>query len=497
MSLRVTRQHNEILAAGVGELRVTRQHAEILAGGDGKVRVTQQYVEVLAQTWEIIEESLSSSLNLAQTAIRDPLDFNRNVSSTVNLSQSLQYGQTIFKSAANAMNLTSVVSRVQEANASNTMNLAQQIIKNHIIQDFFPLASVINFSQQVDWWVGLYQSVIHNLVLTQQLEWQGPHYFYINTYLTNLNQTADAYQGCPWLPVEFEDNLNLASVLNRTQTLDVNNAISMTHDMYRLHTPESILNLVQTVEGAKTKSVPITDLNLSQTVDFSGIFQRALEHTTVIGHALTYYVENPCTDKQYAPYVGENTISDAPTPPSINEPFVPNDPTTTRFKLVYPALAEPTETVELRAPELDNIDRVAFNRISRETRGGKLTVFADPTWPKVQTVIVTFIGLTKTEVDDLLSFFVSHIGEEIGMQDWEGREWVGIITTPNEAAVQDGKSCTGMGWTVTFEFEGVLIESYTPGDNLNLVDTLNVEMLYNRGVTHELDLIQTAVYIKV
>ena len=44
-----------------------------------------------------------------------------------------------------------------------------------------------------------------------------------------------------------------------------------------------------------------------------------------------------------------------------------------------------TFSVSLRAPNLGNKDRLSFNRVLRETRGGTLVVFADPIWPKVQT----------------------------------------------------------------------------------------------------------------
>jgi hypothetical protein len=232
-------------------------------------------------------------------------------------------------------------------------------------------------------------------------------------------------------------------------------------------------------------------------VVLNATFLRTVVDDAAIGHALTYYIDSACGNKQYAPFIGENTISDSPSPPSNDLPLIQNDPTTTRFKLSYPALASPTATVELRAPELDNIDRVAFNRISRETRGGKLTVFADPQWPQVQTVIVTFVGLTKTEIDDLQDFFVAYIGEEIGMADWEGREWVGIVTTPNEAAVQDGRGGCGEGsWTVTFEFEGVLVDSFIPGNRMSLTDSLGIDVDYVRGFTDTVELVQAASYIK-
>jgi hypothetical protein len=492
MSLRVSRQHNEVLAAGDGELRVSRQHAEVLAAGEGELRVSRQHVEVLAQTWDIFEENLGHSLNLAQDATRAPLISNMSASNTLNLSQAVLAGQTLYLSASNVMSLASVASRSWEASASTTLSLTSHVLNFHIPNDFEPVSSVINFTQQVDWWIGLYHQLTSDLGLTQQLEWQGPRYQICNTWL-ELIQAAAGPLGTPWAPIELEDTLGLVSVVNRTQEISANNTINLSHDTYRSFTPSSTLNLVQTVEEGKGVDSSTTTLALTQTVSLSSDLLRTIEHTNIIGHSLTYFIEGACRSKQYAPFIGETTVSGAPAPPPETEPAVLYDSTTTRFKLMYPALQTPTDTVELRAPELDNIDRIAFGRISRETRGGKLTVFADPNWPQVQTVIVTFIGLLKTEVDDLLDFFVAYLGKEIGIQDWEGREWVGVITTPNEAAVQDGKE----SWTITFEFEGVLVDGYAPSDALNLVDAISVEVDYQRGFTHTLDLIQFATFIKV
>jgi len=497
MSLRVSRQHNEVLASGEGELRVSRQHAEVLAEGEGELRVSRQHVEVLAQTWDIFEESVGHSLNLSQDVVRAPLISNVSASNTMNLSQVVVAGQTLYLSASSVMSLASVASRSWAASASTVLNLTHDVLNIHIPNDFEPVSSVINFTQQVDWWIGLYHQLVSDLGLTQQLEWLGPRYHTLNTWF-ELVHTATGPLGCPWAPVELEDTLSLVSVVNRTQEISVNNVISMSHDMYRSFTPSSTLNLVQTVEGGKGVDDAATTLTLTQTVALSSDLRRTIEHTNIIGHSLTYFIDGACRSKQYAPFIGETTVAGAPTPPSETVPPVLHDSTTTRFKLMWPALVPPTDTVELRAPELDNIDRVAFGRIARETRGGKLTVFADPNWPQVQTVIVTFVGLGKTEVDDLLDFFVAHLGEEIGIQDWEGREWVGVVTTPNEAVVQDGKGGCGEGsWTITFEFEGVLVDGYAPGTSLNLTDSIGVEVDYQRGTAHTLDLIQFATFIKV
>ena len=65
------------------------------------------------------------------------------------------------------------------------------------------------------------------------------------------------------------------------------------------------------------------------------------------------------------------------------------------FRLFSPATGTVTDSVTLRAPNLGNKDRLSFNRIVRETRGGTLIVFADPIWPKLETLVLTFSGLQR------------------------------------------------------------------------------------------------------
>jgi hypothetical protein len=98
-------------------------------------------------------------------------------------------------------------------------------------------------------------------------------------------------------------------------------------------------------------------------------------------------------------------------------------------------------------------------------------VFADPTWPQVNTLVLSFSGLSKAEIDSLQTFMVAHLGEEVGLIDWEGRQWAGIITTPTERAVQDGKGCDGR-WTIGLEFEGVMLEEAPSGSHMTLASAV-------------------------
>jgi hypothetical protein len=89
----------------------------------------------------------------------------------------------------------------------------------------------------------------------------------------------------------------------------------------------------------------------------------------------------------------------------------------------------------------------------RETRGGTLVVFADPIWPKIQSLVLNFSDLRSDQAQRLLAFLDAHLGEEVGVYDWEHRYWTGVIMTPADPVVQDGRD----SFSASFEFEGELV----------------------------------------
>ena len=96
-------------------------------------------------------------------------------------------------------------------------------------------------------------------------------------------------------------------------------------------------------------------------------------------------------------------------------------------------------------------------------------------WPHVRTLAVTIVGLSESDVDDMHDFMESTLGQEIGLTDWEGRLWKGIITNPNEAATQDSRtdglsrssSRASCSWLSSQE-----ITSETATDKLSTFNTL-------------------------
>ena len=87
-----------------------------------------------------------------------------------------------------------------------------------------------------------------------------------------------------------------------------------------------------------------------------------------------------------------------------------------------------------------------------------MIVYADPIWPKIQTLALTFTGLHSNEAQDFLDFFDDYLGLEVGMIDWEQRYWRGVIVTPENPVVED----TFDSFTASFDFEGELDPTWSP-----------------------------------
>jgi len=154
-----------------------------------------------------------------------------------------------------------------------------------------------------------------------------------------------------------------------------------------------------------------------------------------------------CVDRSYTPFVGSTDDPNAPAPPSTTVPTLQR---VEGVQLYWP-VDMPTMTVTLRGPELDNKDRLRFQRINRETRGGTLVVFADPIWPKVQQLTLEFVGLEEDEAQSLLSFLAATLGKEVGLRDWENRHWAGVIVSSDEPIIRNGPH----NISTALEFEGV------------------------------------------
>lgn len=322
-------------------------------------------------------------------------------------------------------------------------------------------------------------AVSSELVLTHAGEVEKPIRVEGSSELVELDWVTDLVTG----EIELVDvGLRHEAEVLQTVTYAVEHLLSFRQDIYLTHvrvdsdsvSATSTLSLTQSARVSETgvagNIINITqaaqgwggrpgDSQLELTQEASYVLSQSMvsQSTLTIYHASTYTLILASSLCQYTPFVGASSDPDAPTPPpeAIDGPMVGIQ---VPFQLVYPSVGVVTDSVSLKTPNLGNLDRLAFNRVLRETRGGTLVVFADPIWPKIQTLVVSFSRLLRVESQNLMTFIEAHLGLEIGLIDWEHRFWRGVITTPDEPHIEDKFD----SFTTTFEFQGELDPTWNP-----------------------------------
>ncbi len=395
-----------------------------------------------------LPHNVESTLNFVQGALIQGTA-SPTPNSTLNLVHVAAGVRDVHVSAGSSLTLSDVAGRTLEFSGEHVLVLASIVLHLNIVNDRVPCGSTLNlvhYAQVVN-----QRDPQHDLGLSQTVDIQFPIKPNVHQLLGITQHTSTPHRQFVTQDLSISDRTDVP-----LPTQHVSHTLNFVHDA-PIGQTESTLNFVQGVQFSKSLTA-FNTLNLTHTLSRIMIYNRTITHDNVVGHALTWYEDSPCGRKQYTPFQGENTIPlDVGLPKDTLGDPQGEDST---FKLYQPYLGVHTSEVELRQPELDNRDRNAFSRVSQETRGGKVLVFADPTWPKVRTLAITIIGLTEAQVDEFHAFMLATVGQEIGLTDWEGHIWRGFITNPNDQATQDGKE----RWTVTFEFEGEMLDVQQPGE---------------------------------
>ena len=243
----------------------------------------------------------------------------------------------------------------------------------------------------------------------------------------------------------------------------------------------SYLTLSHEARGLTTERASDT-LSLLHEVDRI-ILRAPFEVTTnlLLTQTMAFVNLQDSTLHNYSPFVGSTTDPDAPSPPKTGQPVIGDSSGVTFF---YPAV-DPTLSIHLRGPEFDNKDSLAFHRIKRESRGGTLIVFADQIWPKIQHLTFQFNGLAEDEAQNFLDFCRQTLGKEVGLLDWENREWRGVIVSPQDPIVRDHRN----GLTASVELEAELADIYsmTAYNMLStMYDVVTFDAVFDRYATNNL-----------
>lgn len=141
-------------------------------------------------------------------------------------------------------------------------------------------------------------------------------------------------------------------------------------------------------------------------------------------------------------------------PPSTDPVIVPKR--SVQFDYPY---GSPTSTVVLnRSPVMGNTERLNFQRISRNSRGGDPIIFWDNIWPTEDVLSFSFTYVTKSEADQFKNFLDLTLGKDVKMTDHESQVWKGIILNPGVEFTNQGKrdECGNEQFSFSIEFQGVL-----------------------------------------
>ena len=278
--------------------------------------------------------------------------------------------------------------------------------------------------------------------LRQSVDYQRIHYESIVSYLSPSQHAAVSYDLSPSSHIHLSQEAlfttydNPSSQIYFTQTVEAELTDNITQE----------LELTQEFVGAVYR-----DLSVSSTLSLTGSV------TYLLAGGAPDYIPTPDAPSpaiqpislcEYAPQVG-STDDTTYTPPSTTPPTLTRRTSTV---LTWP-YSSPTLTLEIDNPDFDNVEQFEFRRINRRSRGGTLDFYRDESWTKCKRLIMSFSGLSEIQRNDMLEFLQLSIGTEVGILDFESRQWRGLILTPTTPLEEPGK----IGFSFTLEFEGELV----------------------------------------
>lgn len=449
---------------------VTQQYVDVLGPGAADARVGRQYIEVLhAAGSTSTSASASSTISFSHTATGKVLD--QSVESTLNLSQILTTSFTYNVSASSTLAFNSSIIKTTAGVASSTLSFVSTEGHFNYVDDRKVGESTLALTHLAV--AGGFDGVDSELDLTQDVSVRGPVFANTETrmFLTDVARSLNKY-------VSASDKIVFTGYGAVPITYTVTHTLNLT-DLGYMSFADSVLAFTQTAEAGKGPGIPTQEISFTQDVITHGIFRRTVVTDLGITQSFTYYEDAPCLRKQYTPFIG-NASDSAPSTDLPLKQYTGED----RFIMYYPSRGERVTEVVLRAPLFGDRDRNAYTRINRESRGGDLIVYADPNWPSIRNMLVTITGITKTEADAYLDFVYTYLGQQIGITDWQGRQWEGVILNPNEPAVNDSKD----KWTITFDFEGELLGVFAFGNQMDL--SLNTDTGKDPGANSEINISQ-------
>lgn len=108
----------------------------------------------------------------------------------------------------------------------------------------------------------------------------------------------------------------------------------------------------------------------------------------------------------------------------------------------------------LRSPQFGNSWSVTVNQSQERNLGGELLPRADQLFPQFEQFEVSFVALSKQQIDDFINFLIENRGIEIFLNDFENTNWQGVIPPQKIEIIRGRKGCN---YQTSFTFEGLKV----------------------------------------
>lgn len=400
-----------------------------------------------ADNFKIVTESVSSSLALTDSASATHV-------AVVSIVDTLSLVDLAHETPE-TLSVHDTLSLVDSAVFTPTRNVADTLSLNETIRVVHAFGETVTDTLSlVSTAVGTggdVQIVHDSLALVDTVFENGPWYESVSSVIS-LIDTVSFDQAL--INISVNDPLSISQFVSLGRTEIVSDIISLTDTAS--HSVISIADTLTIVDMVSVQhNVIVTDGNpfggilqhniFSHTVHVNQVTTHTASTTISLADSVAAWVES-AQDCVYAPFIGATADLDVVTPP-------PTQPTLTggTLTLTWPFVS-PSLTVVLRNPEYDNKFQYQPTRINRETRGGTLIIFADPVWPKLKKLEFTVTYLQGIQMQNLQAFLLASIGQSIGLRDWEGQQWEGVILNP-DAEISNAQRGN---WSIGLQFEGVL-----------------------------------------
>lgn len=170
-----------------------------------------------------------------------------------------------------------------------------------------------------------------------------------------------------------------------------------------------------------------------------------------------FYIDFLFARDTYAPGFDDTRVTGPIINPPTTRPVVVDPPTPPLGEAISYAPVHPTVhlsgsgSVDLPAPEFGDSDDYAARRIARPLRDSvHINTFRESFWPVTRILTLTWAHLTDKQAEQLRTFVVANVGQEITLRDYWNRPWSVVILNPDTEFTQSERQ--GKSVSLTFQW---------------------------------------------